>query len=141
MKKKRILSTLIVLCMALSLMSSVAFAAESSESEGRTARYTAIQRISAILTIDRWGKAGCVATVILDDGYTADETMELQQDYVNRWLTIKSWSDSGGPIVEMLETYYVESGYDYQVVVTVDVYDSNGRFVESDSAVSETLSY
>ena len=141
MKKKRILSTLLVLCMALSLMSSVAFAAGSSNPEERSARYTAIQRISAKLTIDSWGKASCVATIRLDDGYTADVTMELQQYYVNRWLPVKSWSDSGGPVIEMIKTYYVESGYDYQVVVTVDVYDSNGRFVESESVVSETVSY
>lgn len=140
MKKKRMISTLLVLCMALSLMSSVAFATEASNLEERSARYTAIQSISTKLTIDRWGKASCVATVKLEDGYTADVTMELQQYYVG-WITIKSWSDSGGPIIEMIKTYYVESGYDYSVVVTVDVYDSNGRFVESESVISETESY
>ena len=42
---------------------------------------------------------------------------------------------------DILKTYYVTPGHDYQVVVTATVYNSSGKIVETPSAYSNEVSY
>ena len=58
--------------------------------------------------------------------------MKLQRD----GRTIKTWTDSGSKGFDILKTYYVTPGHDYQVVVTATVYNSSGKIVETPSAYS-----
>ena len=54
-------------------------------------------------------------------------TMELKRGST----TIKTWDTSGSLVVEMEKTYYVVSGYIYQVVATIEVKDSHGTVVDT----------
>lgn len=70
-------------------------------------------------------------------GYSVDLKMKLQRD----GRTIKTWTDSGSKGFDILKTYYVTPGHDYQVVVTATVYNSSGKIVETPSAYSNEVSY
>lgn len=100
-------------------------------------RYAGVSRISSTLNISSSGAASCSGQAIIRSGYTADLTVELQQD----GTTIKTWTDSGSGTLSAGGTYYVTSGHDYIVVTTATVYDSNGNYVESPSGNSPTKSY
>ena len=54
-------------------------------------------------------------------------TMELKKGTT----TIKTWETSGSMVVSMEKTYYVVSGYTYQVVATIVVKDSHGVVVDT----------
>ena len=93
--------------------------------------------MDANIDISSGGKAECYGYVQIRDGYSVDMTVELKRD----GRTIKSWSDSGKTEVEIIGTYYVTSGHDYQTVVSVDVYNSRGTLVDSPSIKSAVYSY
>ena len=69
------------------------------------------------------GRAVCCGVVAIQDDDSVDRAVELQCER----QAVKSWSDSGSGIISISEPYYVTPGHDYQVVVSVDVYNSQGR--------------
>lgn len=141
--KKRTLSMLLVLVLALGILAPTAYAAVP-ESEGDYViqpRYTYIFSIMSDLTISSTGRTSDYGYVkMYDSSYTCDLTMELQQKD-GSWNTIKEWTTSGSGTVELDKIWYVLSGYTYRVKVTVDVYNSAGKLVETESAYSLEVSY
>ena len=99
--------------------------------------YTGIMSLSATLDISSGGQASCYGYVSSRSGYSVDLKMKLQRD----GRTIKPWTDSGSKGFDILKTYYVTPGHDYQVVVTATVYNSSGKIVETPSAYSNEVSY
>ena len=100
-------------------------------------RYVGIYQLHANLNISSSGRANCYGYVAIQDDYSVDFTMELLRD----GRTIKSWSDSGSGIISISEPYYVTPDHDYQVVVSADVYNSQGRLVDTPSTESIVISY
>ena len=82
--------------------------------------YTGIMSLSATLDISSGGQASCYGYVSSRSGYSVDLKMKLQRD----GRTIKTWTDSGSKGFDILKTYYVTPGHDYQVVVTCLLYTS-----------------
>lgn len=130
-----------VLCFILAtvciLLTLTAFAYANEASRENPLRYTGISGISAGLTISNIGGATCTGDAITYSGYSVDLTMELQRD----GSTIKTWSKSGSTVVSLSKTYYVTSGHNYQVVTSVDVYNSKGAYVATYSCTSNVKSY
>lgn len=100
-------------------------------------RYVGIYQLHANLNISSSGRANCYGYVAIQDDYSVDLTVELQRD----GRTIKSWSDSGSDTISISEPYYVTPDHDYQVVVSADVYNSQGRLVDTPSTESIVISY
>ena len=100
-------------------------------------RYVGIYQLHANLNISSSGRANCYGYVAIQDDYSVDLTVELQRD----GRTIKSWSDSGSDTISISEPYYVTPDHDYQVVVSADVYNSQGRVVDTPSTESIVISY
>ena len=100
-------------------------------------RYIGIYQLNAEVTVSSSGRAECHGYVAVRDDYSADLTVELQRD----GRTIKSWNDSGSGSISVFEPYYVTPGHDYQVVVSADVYNSQGRLVETLIKGSNVVSY
>ncbi len=69
--------------------------------------------------------------------------MELLQspEGKNSWSKEKSWDTSGSGRLTIDEIWFVAPGYDYKVEVSVDVYNSSGRIVESPVKDSIIVSY
>lgn len=122
---KSIVAVVLVLCMVSSLFIT-AFASAEERDDGAT-RYTGVFDCYAGLSISGWGKSSCSSYVDCRTGYSATLTMELKRDTD----TIKTWTASGTGIVSLSKTYYVVSGYTYQVVATIVVKDSHGTVVDS----------
>ena len=102
-----------------------------------TPRYVGISLIAADLDISTSGRASCYGYANVLSGYSADLTVSLQRD----GKTIKSWSDSGEDEVEIIGTYYVTPGHDYQVVVSAVVENSRGSVVDRPTMESSVVEY
>lgn len=132
---KRSLATIFTVCFMTLFIASVSAAGDPMVSP----RYVGISTISCDLSISENGYASCEGHSHAYPGYTADVTLELQQD-IGYWDTIKSWTGSGRS-VPFEKGYFVAEGYDYRVKITSVVYDSNGNYIETISATTGTHSY
>lgn len=108
--------------------------------EGISPRYVALSRFSTTLSIDSNGCATCLGTAITNINYTCDATLELQQKVGSSWETIKDWSSSGD-MNSFSKSWYVASGYDYRLKLSVDVYNAGGKWVEGPVTHSKTVYY
>ena len=122
---KSIAAAVLVLCMVSSLF--ITALASTEERDDSVTRYTGVFDCFAGLSISDWGKTSCSSYVDCMTGYFATLTMELKRDTD----TIKTWTASGTGIVSLSKTYYVVSGYTYQVVATIVVKDSHGVVVDT----------
>jgi len=135
--KKRILSLALVLCMLMAVSGPVASAAEAQP------YYVAIGSMHANISDPVNGRIPCYGSVFVRRGYKADLTLELMQKQNGSWDSIKSWetSGSGAGTIELSKSYYVVSGYEYKVLVSVDIYTTSGTYVESETLESGSLYY
>lgn len=101
-------------------------------------RYTGISSIDALLSIDASGRASISGRVHTRSGYTADVAVSLCRD---SGTTVTTWHDSGSGKIEIEKTRYVTANHDYYVVVSADVYDNNGRLVDSIEEESAVVHY
>ena len=132
---KTITATILALCMLSSLFIA-AFASDEERDDGAT-RFTGIFDCYAGLSISNWGKCSCSSFADCKMGYSATITMELKRDAT----TIKTWTESGTGIVSLSKTYYVVSGYTYQVVATIVVKDSHGTVVDTIEKSSYSVTF
>lgn len=102
-----------------------------------TPRYVGVSFITADLEISTSGRASCYGYAAVESGYSVDLTVSLQRD----GRTIRSWSDSGDEDIEIIGTYYVTPGHDYQVVVSAVVENSRGSVVDRPTMESSVVEY
>ena len=126
-----------VFALALCLVIAATITVASAEETRVTPRFVGLDMIVAGLTINDYGRASCSCSVLVDTGYSVDVTMTLEQDGV----AIKSWTGSGSISVDMSKPYYVTSGHDYQVIVTVRVKTAEGSYLCSYTEHSPVKSY
>ena len=128
--KKRWVSICLVLALIMQLFTFSAFAATP---EVVQPYYVAVRSCTVDFSIQNTtlGYSNSLVVVSLRDGYTADVTMELYRISSSSVKSLKVWEDSVGSGVESISHgYYVASGYDYLLEVTLKLYDSNGEYVE-----------
>ncbi len=87
------------------------------------------------------GKLLCYGETLVQDGYTAGVTMELQQYSNSKWTTIKTWSSTAVDFAYLDETHYAASGYSYRLKLTYKAYSSSLTLVESIVSYSNTIIY
>lgn len=130
---KCFLATVLILCVAFSTV----VMALAMDKKDEPLRYTGISDCFASISISGWGKATCSSFADCNHGYSATLTMELKQGST----TIKSWSTTGSNLVSLDKTYYVVSGYTYQVVATIEVKDSHGVVVDTIEKSSYSVTF
>lgn len=102
--------------------------------------YDGTTRISASLTISSTGRANCNGTIVLSSSsYSSDLTMKLQRSTGSGWSTVYTWNKDDASTIS--GSRYVTSGYYYRVVVSANVYDASGNYIESPSATSSSVYY
>ena len=134
----RTLCLIAIFCLLLSSASAAAPAAETVQP-----RYTNIIQYYADLEITSAGRADCYVYIKLantTDSVTLTMTLQRSSDKTN-WSDVKSWSTTGKSTVYLDESYYVVSGYYYQLVATANVYTSAGSLAETASTPSGTVKY
>ena len=95
--------------------------------------YTGVSTIATDLSIENssLGLSKNRVVIIMRSGYTAEVSMTLKQISSNGVSEVKSWNDSLDGTGEIVHYYYIPSGYNYTLIVSIDVYDTNGDFVET----------
>lgn len=142
MKKKLyqlIAAMLVIFCVVSTEIptASAAVAPPSAELQ-----YTGFSTVAFALNINIVGKANCYSYVSVNPGYTAKLTMTLQQSTNGlSWKSLKSWSTSGTPDLELEKNWYILSGYVYREKVVVTAYNSSGKAVYTTTEYSPTQSY
>lgn len=112
-------------------------------------RYDTSSLCSASLSISSSNYAECKGTISLYSKYrngTIDASLALCKSSDQKYWSIdKSW-DYNGPgyngatsAFTITRNRFVESGYYYKVTFVVDVYDSNGTYIETLRAASSVL--
>lgn len=135
---KKTLSLIIATILLLSL-GVQSFAATKPEPADITPMWTTLVNVSANLSIDSIGVATCSGTMGLNSStsdYKSRLILELQKlDSSGYWNTISSWSKDGG-VMCTNDAYRAVSRGTYRVKATGEVYDSDGNFIESGTAIS-----
>lgn len=115
--------------------------AQEYPTQNNNARYIGISMLNADLSIDDNGKSSCSGNVTLNNSsYSTDLTMELIQ--VDTGKVMKTWTDSGSISISLTnKPWYVTSGHRYQVKVTVTVYNTSGKSIETSEEVSSIVKF
>lgn len=142
MKKARILSIIMLVCVMTSFLSVAATAANYSGATNIVPMSEGTCTVRPTIDITSLGKATCSCTVNIKSGYTANLQINLCKLDGNTWTPIKGWSaNNASGNATYSNSYYVTSGESYRVSVTVSVYNSSGNFVETVTANSGTKKY
>jgi hypothetical protein len=107
-----------------------------------SARYQYITILQAGLAINSSGLATCSGLVKSSDSSTSTTlTVELQK-YSSGWKYDDSWNTSGKGTasIPLTAQKYVGHGL-YRVVVTAKVYSSSGTLLETQSVLSNEVTY
>lgn len=128
----------IMLAAAMLTAISTTASAMSPSQPNNQLRYVGVSSASANLTISTSGKATASARVYVAPDYTANLDVSLERD---SGTIVKSWSSSGTASVSVDDVYYVTRGHDYYVSASVDVFNENGKLVDSFTISSATVTY
>ena len=96
-----------------------------------TPRYYYTESTGVELSFDGNGNALCWATCVADTGYTSEVVCKLQRKSGSNWITVKTWTDTGGLSAWVEETWPVTSGNTYRTYAIFRIYNSSGTLVES----------
>lgn len=107
------------------------FAAETDENVIMP-RFTYFILLTADFTIDEdTGVSSSNASSFSVDGYTNKIVCKLQRERTNGWTTLKTWTATGIGYASIDQDWAVYSGYNYRIVVTFSVLDSDGTVLET----------
>lgn len=127
---KRIIVSLVVLCLLVSGVTTVSLA---NEIQTLAAECSAI----AVLSFSN-GRAQAVgSTASVPKGYTVDVAVTLQKKSGDTWLNVATGSGK----TEASVSANAIRGVTYRAYVTCSVYDSEGKYVDRISATSAAKEY
>ena len=138
MKFRRLVTIMLTLSVAVSLMALPAAATDYSDMI--SLQYVGLEDVTAELGISSNGYASCEGSASVRDNYTVTVVVELQQKN-GTWKTIKTWTEKGDVDAFVKESYRVASKYNYRVAATAKVYNSRGSLVESKTSYSNEIYY
>lgn len=146
MKKRTLRSIALVLVFCLIMPS---FFTMAGAADYTPLRYDTSSMCSATLSISGSNYTECKGIISLYSQYrsgTIDATLALCKSSDNEyWSVEKSWDYNGSGYNGTTNAFtitrnrYVESGYYYKVTFVVDVYDSNGTYIETLRNASNVL--
>lgn len=124
------------LSMALAVILVVLFAvpcfAATGDENVIMPRFTYFELLTASFIIDEnTGVSSSNASSYSVAGYTNKIVCKLQRERTNGWLTLKTWTATGDGQAYLDQDWAVYSGYNYRIVVTFSVLDSNGTALET----------
>lgn len=132
---KKIVSIILVVC------SIFCMASAAQPSDDVMPLYIHLTGMSASLEINSIGYASAQGTATAEPGYNVRVTLELQQ-FDNGWSTISSYTSSGSGVLgakPYLNQFVVHGTY--QAKVTAVVTDSQGNYIETQTALSKVVRY
>ena len=135
----------ICLCLIIAVISSTfvpTYAIDDTFVPTSPARTEGLIISSLKLNISKTGCADCYAEVNLQAGYSAEVTLRLLQKAPNdkAWEEIKEWNDATKPW-RINEEWFVASGHSYMLELTIDIYNSQGKYIDTDISNSKIVEY
>lgn len=122
----------VVLAAVLVVIFAVPCFAATSDENVIMPRYTYFILLTCGLTIDEdTGISSSNASSLSVDGYTNKIVCKLQRERTNGWTTVKTWTATGIGDAFLDQDWAVYSGYNYRIVVTFSVLDSDGTVLET----------
>ena len=103
--------------------------------------YVGISAVQPRVTINSSGKAICEDTIRVKSGYSVSITWELQSRSANSWGTIATWYDRGEGTRNLEAEKFVPQGCDYRLKTSVNIYNSQGVFIDTELKFSEIVRY
>lgn len=95
-------------------------------------RFTYFELLTASFIIDEdTGISSSNASSYSVPGYTNKIVCKLQRERTNGWTTLKTWTATGTRYADIDQDWAVYSGYNYRIVVTFSVLDSDGTVLET----------
>ena len=129
-----------VLCLSMAVLPAAAAHVSEPDDPEPSPRYTGLWDAYVGLDIDSNGRSTSTGEVTTYSGYTADVTMELQQKDGSRWEEVRTWTDVGEEVY-LDKDWYVASGYEYRVELSIEVSNSSGRVVDDVTIHSGIVEY
>ena len=130
----------VMLCLSMAVLpAAAAHESEAAELEP-SPRYTGLVDAYVGLDINSSGRSTSTGEVYTRSGYTADVTMELQQKDGSQWEEVRTWTDVGADVY-LEKDWYVASGYEYRVELSIEVSNSSGRVVDDVTIHSGIVEY
>jgi len=129
---RKSLCILLVLCFTSLNVFATNVASDTATENTVQPRFTYISYASVGLGIEYDGYSTCDTGVTLyESNYDVEIIMTLQRNDGSGWEDVKTWSIiDDGPDADLTKHWYVLSGYDYQVVSDIFVYNTNDQIVE-----------
>lgn len=90
-----------------------------------------------VATLNRSGDIEASASVNGSNKFSITAT--LQEKNGSSWSEVDSWSETTTIYGDIIESYPLESGVSYRVKVTVKVYNSAGKVIETATKYSATV--
>ena len=129
---RKSLCILLVLCFTSLNVFATNVASDTATENTVQPRFTYISYASVGLGIEYDGYSTCDTGVTLyESNYDVEIIMTLQRNDGSGWEDVKTWSIiDDGPDADLTKHWYVLSGYDYQVVSDIFVYNQDNVIVE-----------
>lgn len=100
-----------------------------------------VDKMSVGLEISDFGIATSSGATVSVRGDSVDVTVKLQQFKDSKWITLGTWEDEGVGLATVDGSRAIAKGYSYRTYVTGNVYDANGKCLESVSIESASEFY
>lgn len=139
-KKITFLALTLIIALFSGLTAQVCAVDDNNVSPVEESQYVGINEMQPSVTISS-GTATCTDRVRLKSGYTATVTWVLQQGKSGTWSNYATWTKSGTNPLSLSVSGPVIYGYSYRLKVTINVYDANGKLVETIVKYSAEISY
>ena len=137
---KKVVTLLLTIVLVLGIMAPAAFA--FAENDAVQPRYFRISTFDIAFDISSSGKSSCYSKIVTYESTdTIDLTIELQRDGGSGWSTIKTWTGEDTGRISLDKVWYVTSGYEYRLRITAEVYDTNGKLLETQIDYSCSVDY
>lgn len=137
---KKVVTLLLTIVLVFGIMAPAAFAV--AENDSVQPRYLRIRSFDIAFDISSSGKSSCYSKIVTYESTdTIDLTIELQRDGGSGWSTIKTWTGEDTGRISLDKVWYVTSGYEYRLRITAEIYDTNGKLLETQIDYSRSVDY
>lgn len=104
-------------------------------------RFTYIIGFSSGLNIDTsTGTATCSGSIQLREQFPVKLIFDMQKKIDDQWLTFKRWTATGTGVIQFNDSIAITAGYNYRLVVSAYVYDTDNNQIEN-AKMSKESSY
>ncbi len=132
---KRKFTCILIAIVMLVMIPQQIFAHDFSNEGIITPRWTYITKLVSILSDTGSIEAGAS----VNGSYDIELIAEIQEKDGFSWDTVETWTETTNISVSIEDDYPLDYGVDYRLKVSVKIYNSSGKVIETASKYSSTV--